>query len=90
MKGFFRRLLNILPWITFLAALFYIFSLNFRPDTRMDYLQRGVLDVVAPISKSFQLTVQGSRGSTRNTLLYARLVRPMPTCAKKSPACKPN
>jgi rod shape-determining protein MreC len=62
MKGFFRRLLNILPWITFLAALFYIFSLNFRPDTRMDYLQRGVLDVVAPISKSFQLTVQGVKG----------------------------
>jgi rod shape-determining protein MreC len=62
MKGLFRRLLNILPWITFLAALFYIFSLNFRPDTRMDYLQRGVLDVVAPISKSFQLTVQGVKG----------------------------
>jgi rod shape-determining protein MreC len=62
MKGFFRRLLNILPWITFLAALFYIFSLNFRPDTKMDYLQRGVLDVVAPISKSFQLTVQGVKG----------------------------
>lgn len=28
----------------------------------MDYLQRGVLDVVAPISKSFQLTVQGVKG----------------------------
>jgi rod shape-determining protein MreC len=62
MKGFFRRLLNILPWITFLAALLYIFSLNFRPATRMDYLQRGILDAVAPISKSFQLTVQGVKG----------------------------
>ena len=62
MKGFFRRLLNILPWITFLAALLYIFSLNFRPATRMDYVQRGILDAVAPISKSFQWTVQGVKG----------------------------
>jgi rod shape-determining protein MreC len=62
MKGFFRRLLNILPWITFLAALLYIFSLNFRPATRMDYLQRGILEAVAPISKSFQLTVRGVKG----------------------------
>jgi len=62
MKGFFRRLLDILPWITFLAALLYIFSLNFRPATRMDYVQRGILDAVAPISKSFQWTVQGVKG----------------------------
>jgi len=62
MKGFFRRLLDILPWITFLAALLYIFSLNFRPATRMDYVQRGNLNAVAPISKSFQWTVHGVKG----------------------------
>ncbi|HAA02502.1 MAG TPA: rod shape-determining protein MreC [Syntrophobacteraceae bacterium] len=62
MKGLLRRLLNILPWITFLAALLYIFSLNFRPGTQMDYFQRGILEIVAPVSKSFQLTVRGVKG----------------------------
>jgi rod shape-determining protein MreC len=58
MKGLVRRLLAILPWITFLAALFYIFSLNFRPVDRMDYLQRGIVEFIAPVSKSFQVTVR--------------------------------
>lgn len=58
MKGVLRRLLGILPWITFLVALLYIFSLNFRPVDRMDYLQRGIVEVIAPISKSFQVTVR--------------------------------
>jgi rod shape-determining protein MreC len=58
MKGVLRRLLGILPWITFLVALLYIFSLNFRPVDRMDYLQRGIIEVIAPISKSFQVTVR--------------------------------
>lgn len=58
MKGLVRRLLAILPWITFLAALFYIFSLNFRPVHRMDYLQRGIVEFIAPVSKNFQVTVR--------------------------------
>jgi rod shape-determining protein MreC len=58
MKGFVRRLLAILPWITFLTALLYILSLNFRPVDRMDYVQRGIVEFIAPVSKSFQATVR--------------------------------
>jgi rod shape-determining protein MreC len=58
MKGLVRRLLAILPWFTFLAALFYIFSLNFKPVDQMDYLQRGIVEFVAPVAKSFQVSVR--------------------------------
>ena len=58
MKGLVRRLLAILPWFTFLAALFYIFSLNFKPVDRMDYLQRGIVEFIAPVAKSFQVSVR--------------------------------
>jgi rod shape-determining protein MreC len=56
MKGLLRRLLALIPWITILAVLLYIFSLNFRPTERMDFLQRTIMEIIAPVSKSFQTT----------------------------------
>jgi rod shape-determining protein MreC len=61
MKGFLRRVLALIPWITILAVLLYIFSLNFRPTERMDFFQRAIMEIMAPVSKSFQTTSRAAQ-----------------------------
>jgi rod shape-determining protein MreC len=69
MRGLLRRLLAFLPWITFLAVMFYVFSLNFRPVERMDVLQRVVVEVIAPVSKSFETTYRAVEQVFKDYLL---------------------
>jgi rod shape-determining protein MreC len=69
MRGLLRRLLAFLPWITFLAVMFYVFSLNFRPVERMDVLQRVVVEVIAPVSKSFEATYRAVEQVFKDYLL---------------------
>lgn len=53
MIGWLRRLRGAFFVFLFLAAFFYISSLNFRPPERMDLLQRFVVETVGPFVKSF-------------------------------------
>jgi len=53
MIGWLRRLRGAFFIVLFLAAFFYVSSLNFRPPERMDLLQRFVIETVGPVLKSF-------------------------------------
>ena len=48
-----RRLRGAFFIVLFLAAFFYVSSLNFRPPERMDLLQRFVVETVGPLLKFF-------------------------------------
>jgi rod shape-determining protein MreC len=72
MKGLLRHLLAALPWVTFLAALLYIFTLNFRPPARMDFVQRFIVELTAPVSKSLQMTYQGAHRLFSNYITLHR------------------
>lgn len=43
-----RRLRGALLILVFLGVFFYVFSLNFRPAGRMDFLQRSLIETVVP------------------------------------------
>lgn len=53
MIGWLRRLRGALFIFLFLAAFFYVSSLNFRPPERMDLLQRFVIETLGPALKVF-------------------------------------
>ena len=53
MMGLLRRLRGAFLIFLFLSVFLYIFSLNFRPPDQMDFLQRGVIESLAPLIKPF-------------------------------------
>ena len=53
MLGWLRRLRGAFFIFLFLAAFFYVSSLNFRSPERMDLLQRFVVETVGPVLKAF-------------------------------------
>ena len=48
MNGWLRRLRGAMLILVFLSVFLYIFSLNFRLPSRMDFLQRFVVETVGP------------------------------------------
>lgn len=52
MSGWLRRLRGALLILVFLSVFLYIFSLNFRPPSRMDFLQRFIVETVSPPIKA--------------------------------------
>jgi rod shape-determining protein MreC len=62
MKKTLHRLMAVLPWITALAVVFYIISLNFKTTERMDFFQRVVVETIGPISKGLRVTSDALTG----------------------------
>lgn len=48
MSGWLHRFRGALLILVFLSVFLYIFSLNFRPPSQMDFLQRLVVEIVSP------------------------------------------
>jgi len=59
MSGWLRRLRGALLILVFLSVFLYIFSLNFRPPSRMDFLQRFVVETVSPPVKALSRISSG-------------------------------
>ncbi len=74
MIGWLRRLRGAFFVFLFLAAFFYISSLNFRPPERMDLLQRFVVETVGPFLKSFG-NISGVIEDTVSEYVWLRQVR---------------
>ncbi|MCU0574878.1 MAG: rod shape-determining protein MreC [Syntrophobacteraceae bacterium] len=74
MMGWLRRLKGAFFIALFLAAFFYVSSLNFRPPERMDLLQRFVMETVGPVVKSFG-NISGLIESTVGEYIWLRRVR---------------
>ncbi len=72
--GWLRRLKGAFFIALFLAAFFYVSSLNFRPPERMDLLQRFVMETVGPVVKSFG-NISGLIESTVGEYIWLRRVR---------------
>lgn len=74
MIGWLRRLRGAFFIFLFLAAFFYVSSLNFRPPERMDLLQRFVIETVGPVLKSFG-NVSGLIEDAVSEYIWLRKVR---------------
>ena len=74
MMEWLRRLRGALLICVFLSVFLYIFSLNFRPPSNMDVLQRSVVEILGPLLQSVG-KVSGFLENTVQEYIWLRKVR---------------
>jgi rod shape-determining protein MreC len=75
MAEWLRRLRSALMIVVFITVFMYIFSLNFRPPTRMDVFQRTVVETISPVIQAASKVTGLFEGTLKDYLCLREVKR---------------